>query len=67
MTHARLNQADAKTHIVVMVWNGDVGTAHYLYHDTIGWYVLRWSQDRGDHRHYLTVDGQGFFEGVTAT
>jgi len=56
----RLREADAKTHMVVTL--GDV--VRYLYKDTTGWYVLGYPE-RADDRHYLTVDADGFFDGVT--
>lgn len=52
----RLKATDAKSHMVVQYKD----VPWYLYKDSQGWYV----HDL-DGRHYLTVDADGYIEGVT--
>lgn len=60
----RLRIADAKSHMVVVVWNGSIGDQRYLYHDVNGWYVLGWPCAACD-RHYLETDGEHFRDVTT--
>lgn len=61
----RLKPEDAKTHTVVVVWNGSVGEERYIYHDPNGWYVLGWPCAHDSERYYVPVDDAGYFVGVT--